>query len=119
MATKSEVRNKAASMLGILRLNQSLQDQDATRIEEAYDEVYEDLKKEGIATWASTAEVPTAVVPHMVAYVAYNCLSTYNVPVDKYNRILNKAGLNGDNAKREIRRLVNPQYVSQENAVDY
>lgn len=52
MATKAETRDRAATDLGILRLNQSLQHQDKVRVEAGYDEVHADLKEEGLATWA-------------------------------------------------------------------
>ena len=45
MATKTDIRDRAGSDLGLLRLGQSLQSQDATRITSAIDEVYADLKE--------------------------------------------------------------------------
>ena len=115
MATKAQVRDRAAADLGILRLNQSLQSQDTTRIEAAYDEVYAQLKKDGLAVWASTAAVPDEITPHMAALVADNCLGTYGVSPERFQRI--KSASLG--AKREIRALVAPDYVSQDEATDY
>jgi hypothetical protein len=115
MATKAEVRNRAANDLGLLRLNQDLQAQDVTRIESGYDEIYAQLKKEGLATWATTAEVPDELVPHVVALVADNCLSTYGVSVERFNRIKTSS----IPAMREIRRLNAPHYPSQDEPTDY
>ncbi len=115
MTTRAETRDRAASDLGILRLGQSLQYQDATRIEAACDEVYEQLKEEGLAVWASDGEVPTKLVPHVVALVADNCLNTYGAAPERYIRIKNASSI----AYREIKKLVTPQYASQDNAVDY
>lgn len=120
MATVSEVVDRAANDLGILRLGQSLQAQDSTRINSAYNEVYAQLKTEGIATWTSTGAVPAEVVPHVAALVADNCLGTYSVSNDRYTRIKNAVGANdGDRAKRAIRKLVSSDYPSMADPVDY
>lgn len=102
-------------MLGLLRFGQDLQNQDQVRIEAAFDEVYDDLKDEGLAIWASTAAVPTELVPHMAALVAMNCTEDYGVSDSRYQRIAAKAGV----AKREIRRLVTPAFESLEEPADY
>lgn len=115
MATKAEVRDRAANDLGRLRLGQALQDPARVRIESAYDEVYADLKDEGLAIWASTAEVPTKVVPHVVALVANNCLDTFGVSAERYQRIK----IAESKAKREIRRLVTPEHESLEDPQDF
>lgn len=119
MATKAEIRDRAANDLGILRLGQSLQHQDKVRIESAYDEVYEELKDEGLAIWASTAEVPTKLVRHVVALVADNCLSTYGVNEARFARIKLAAGQDGETAKRAIRKNITPEYESTDEPVDY
>ena len=120
MATIAEVRDRAANDLGILRLNQTLQAQDSTRITAAYNEVYAALKKDGLATWTSTGDIPTDLVPHVAALVADNCLSTYSVSVDRYTRIKNMVGPDdGNKSKRALRKLVTPDYVSMENDPGY
>ena len=119
MATKAQVRDRAAGELGILRLGQSLQHQDKVRIEAAYDEVYEALKDEGLAIWASTAEVPTKLVPHVVALVADNCLNNYGVSIERYNRIKLAAGTDGEIAKRAIRKNITPEYESTDEPTDF
>ena len=115
MATKAELRDRAANDLGLLRLGQSLQSQDTTRIESAYAEVYADLKTEGLNVWASTGTCPTELTPHVAALIADNCLNTYGVSPARYQRIKIAAG----RAKPEIRRLVTPRFESVEDATDY
>ena len=119
MATASEIRDRAANDLGLLRLGQSLQSQDSTRITDGYTEVYAKLKKDGLATWASTAEVPDELVPHVVAMVARNCLLTYPASPERYQRIMLAAGPEDATALREIRRLSVPDFISQDEATDY
>ncbi len=114
--TKSEIRDRTASdYLGILTLGQALQDQDKERIEEAYDEVYEYLKEKKLATWASTASVPTNLVPHVVVMVADNCHQTYGVSPERLSRIQRDFV----RAEPKIRDLVLPEYISQEEPKDY
>lgn len=115
MATKAETRDRAAQDLGRLRVGQSLQDQDKVRIEAAYDEVYDQLKEEGLNTWASDGDCPDAVAPHLAALVADNCLNTYGAPPERYQRIKLAAAV----AIREIRRHVTPEWESLEDPTDY
>ena len=115
MATKAEVRDRAAGDLGILMLGQTLAAQHATRITSAYEEVYAQLKKDGLATWASTGEVPDELVPHMSALVADSCVLQYGVSPERHARI-KAAALE---ARREIRKYTSPDYPSMEDAVDY
>lgn len=115
MATVAQVRDRAANDLGILRLNQSLQAQDDTRITSAYNEVYADLQNEGLATWTSTGSIPAECVQHVAALVADNCLNTYGVSNDRYQRIK----LSVKEAKREIRRLITPEFISPANPSDF
>ena len=79
MATKTQIRNKALRELGVLRLSQDPQDQDKVELEAAYDEVYAELKEEGLATWAATGEVPSKIVPYVVAWVAITRSGTYGI----------------------------------------
>lgn len=115
MATVQEVVNRAAGDLGILRLNQSLQAQDNTRITAAYDEVYEDLKIEGLAIWASAGTVPAQVVRWLASLIADNCINNYGVSDKRYERIKKDAAI----AKREIRKIVTPSFTSTTDPADY
>ena len=114
-STKANVRDRAANDLGILQLGQSLQSQDSTRIEQAYDEVYAELKKDGYATWAATGSVPDELTQHVVALVAFNCVGAYGVSPARYQRIVGAAAL----AKPEIRKLTTPDFESLLQPVDY
>jgi len=118
--TPNEIRDRAANDLGLLRLGQSLQAQDDSRISQAYNETYAELKEEGLATWASTASVPDQYAPHVISLVAYNCLDTYAVSLERYNRVLLKAGANGELAKQNIRKLFNTNFETlKDDPVDF
>jgi len=113
--TKAELRDRVANDLGILRLNQSLDAQDQTRIEDAYDEVYAELKTEGIAAWPKAGSVPDEFVPYMVALVADNCLATYKTSPEIFQRIKDRSVT----ALREIRKFRNFQYISATEPEDF
>lgn len=113
--TVEEIRDRAANELGILPLGQPLADQDDTNITQAYNEVYAYLKKRGLATWGSTADVPDDVSPYVVAMVAWSRVNGYGVSNDRYKRLQ----LAFVAAEPAIRKLVLPSYVSQEEPTDF
>lgn len=115
MSTVAELRDRAAQDLGVLRLGQTLQAQDATRISQAYDEVYETLSRSGYATWAKAGEIPDEMTMHVSALVADNCLLTYSVPETRYNRIKVAAQI----AMREIMRHAAEHYESVDEPEDF
>jgi len=115
MTTVAQIIDRAAGDLGIKRLNQPLQDQDKKRIESAYNEVYADLKEDGLATWTSSGEIPSKVVPFLATLMAVNCLNNYGVSDKRYQRI--KLAEKG--AKRGIRRLVITDHVSSSEPTDF
>ena len=114
--TKAQIRDRVGSdYLGILQLNQSLQDQDKTRIEQGYDEVYEYLKTKGLATWASTGSVPNDLAPYMIVLVAENCRTTYSLSKESEARIIGKFV----NAESKIRELISLDQPLGEEPKDY
>lgn len=114
--TKAQIRDRVANdYLGILQLGQSLQSQDATRIEQAYDEIYEYLKTKQLASWASTGSVPNDLVPYVTSLVAKNCYMTYGVSNDRAARIINDSLL----AEKTIRELVTNDEVSSSSPTSF
>jgi len=114
-STKAEMRDMAGEELGVKRLHQPMQSQDAARITKSFDQVYAQLKKDGLAIWASTGSAPDEVVPHIVFLIAEGCLGVYGVSNERYNRIV----MGANKARREIPKMVKPDYESQDNATDY
>ena len=119
MATKAEIRDRAAENLGLLPIGQSLASQHVTRIEAGYDEVYDQLKEEGLATWAEANEVPDQLVPWVAGLVALNGTETYPISTARYQRIVAKVGTDGSLGRRAIRRLTTPDHVSLSEPTDY
>lgn len=116
--TANDVRDRAAQELGILRVGQSLQAQDATRIAQAYTEVYADLETDQLAAFLSTS-VPDEVAYHVIMMVAHNCMGAYGISDARYARIMGHCGINNEAAKREIRKVIQPWFASQDGVSDY
>lgn len=114
-STKAEVRDIAATELGILRIGQSLQHQDKVEIERRYDGVYESLKNSGLATWSATGSVPTELADHVAAMVAFSAAGVYGISDSRYQRL----AIADAKAKAEIRKLTTPHYESLDEPVDY
>ena len=112
--TKQQIRDRSAEMLGFNPIRQPLESNIASRIEQAYDEIYEILKEEGLAIWGSSGNVPNKLAPFVIYLVAQNCISLGTTP--ERISIIN---IGAQEATSNIRRYVTPDYASQEEAKDY
>jgi hypothetical protein len=120
MANQQAMINRAAQWLGVRRLGQALQADHQARIAAAYAEVYDQLKNEGLAVWASDGEVPDKIVASVAALMAWNCLDTYKVSADLYQRIVNATGgEEGEIAKAKIRKYTTTPYTSTDSPTDF
>lgn len=119
MSTKAQIRQRVGEDLAIVPIGQELESQDQTRIDAAYDEVYERLKEKGLAAWASTASVPTKLVPYFTLMMEEKLLTSYSVPEVRFARIKADAGQDGDIAMQNIAELVTPEYESTEDVKDF
>lgn len=115
MATVSAVHDGTMELLGVLALGKTISATDTARMTRAYDQVYDELKEEGLAYWPSAGPVPDKFVSYVEALMAFNACDTYSVSAERYQRIVNKAA----NSHREIRRLGAPDYESLDEPVDY
>lgn len=113
--TKAEIRDRIAQEVGILQIGQSLEDTDKVRIEQGYDEVYADLKRNNLNFWSSTGSIPNQFVPYVIALVAENISNTYLIPNERYARLLPMI----QKAKAKIASLGAEPYKSTKRAVDY
>jgi hypothetical protein len=113
--TKAQIRDRVAQEIGILQIGQSLENTDQVRIEQGYDEVYADLKRDNLNFWSATGEVPNQFVPYVVALVAMNVSGTYSIPNERYARISPMA----DMARARIASLGSQPYKSTKEPVDY
>lgn len=113
--TKAEIRDRAANELGILTLGQPLQAQDATRIEQAYNETYDYLDSQGLAIWPMSGSVPDRLSPYIISIVAFNCADTYGISEERNRRLTARFVI----AEKKIRELVQEKYVSLEEPTNY
>lgn len=116
MATTTEIRDRTAYALGVAPVGQTPQNQHATRITTAYNEVYQALKARRLVTWTSTGDIPDEVAEHVISLVAYNCMNSgYGVSQERGERIrIAKA-----QADREIPELLRPRWQTIEPNVDF
>lgn len=119
MATKAEVRQRVGEDLSLIPVGGTLESQDQTRIDATFDEVYARLKQQGLAVWASTADVPAEVVPYYVQMMLQKLTLTYSVPAERYQRIQGEAGPDGASALMKIADLITPAYESIYEPVGY
>tara|TARA_R110002094_G_scaffold157781_2_gene144037 strand:+ start:4400 stop:4753 length:354 start_codon:yes stop_codon:yes gene_type:complete len=117
MSTITQVRNRAAGMLGRYRSGQAINNQLKLDLDQAYAEVYADLKNDRLSIWSSAAntEIPDDVTPWVAALMAFNATDIYGVSEERFGRIVAKRNI----AKREIRRVVTPDFESLDDQTDY
>lgn len=119
MKSKDAIIQSVGEDLALVPVGQDIEDQDKTRIQATYEQCYDRLKEEGVATWAAESDVPDRVVPFLTVMICERLLTTYSVPEARYIRIKNDAGQDGENAIRLIREVVLPDYDSTTDATDY
>jgi hypothetical protein len=119
MANKAAMINRAAGFLNVYRLGQALPAAHNVRLMSAYDEVYAQLKKEGLAVWASDGDAPDELVSPVAALMAQSCLDTYKVSPELFARIEKVTGPDGELAKSLIRKYTTPAYQSTDDPTDY
>jgi hypothetical protein len=113
--TKAEIRDRTAQEIGILQIGQSLEDTDKVRIEQGYDEVYADLKRDNLNFWSITSDIPNQFVPYVTALIAENISNTYSIPNERYARLLPMI----QKAKAKIASLGAEPYKSTRKPLDY
>lgn len=112
MTTKAEAVQLAAEFMRIVPVGQALQSQHDARIQDSYDWTYSKLQNRGLAVWSDTGAMPTEVTPHFVALMSLRASEYEGVSPEVYQKILLKAGANGEVAESEIRSLIRPSYES-------
>ena len=115
MASKAEVVKRTLQLLGVLHMGQSASSENTARINLAYTEVYNDLKKESLAVWAISGPIPDEIDPHLVYLMAFNAVDEFGVSNARYQRIVARI----PSSKREIRKLTIPDYESLEEPEEF
>lgn len=112
MATKAEIRQRVGEDLGLVPVGQPLENQDQTRIDATFSEMYERLKERGLATFPAAGPVPAKLVPSFCLLMASHLLTSYSVPESRYLRISTDAGPGGSLALNNFALLATPEYTS-------
>lgn len=119
MSTKAEVIQRIGEELGLVPIGQVLEAQDVTRIGQDYSAVYQRIKEDGLASWASEGDIPDKIVPYFCLLVEFNLLLAYSVPESRYLRISNSAGQNGDLALANLASIVTQEYDNNDGYQDF
>lgn len=119
MTTKAELVQQVGEDLALVAIGQGLDSQDKTRIENTYTQVYNKLKQLGLATWASTGDIPSECTPYVALMVEEKLLTTYSVPDARYQRIKLDAGLDGKEAVKNLTALLDISTPDYAELTDY
>lgn len=123
MATKAQLRDKVLRKLKVLAAGQSAPPDDATIVEDAYDELHAQLTEDNVITWGSTDDIPDEAVRSMVKLVSFEVADTFLGARDeaRYNRIRAEAyGLDGNSgAFGVLRSLAAIDYVPTQTEATY
>ena len=115
MATAAQIRDKAGFKLGLKALGQALENSVSSDLDDAYTEVYARLLKEGLASWASAAEVPDELVSPVVDLVSFARVDEYGVSTERYQRLQIAAS----QAEIRIRRSLQDDYFKDQEEAKY
>lgn len=119
MATKAEVVQRVGEDLGIVPIAQPLEAQDEARIGTAFDECFAFLKEKGLASWASTGDAPTKIVPFLSLFIAEKLLNSFSVPESRALRVTNSAGPSGVFAVQAIAMMTIQENNSTDDVEDF
>ena len=108
--TKAQAKQRAAELLKIVPINQSMENQDDVRMGEAYDNIYAKLQINATAIWDDTGSMPSEVETDFVYLMADDKIDLYPVSDNLYARIKNRVGPDGITALNSIRRQLGDVY---------
>jgi len=114
MATVDEVKYSALELLTVAQ-NDTMSAAQSARMDKSYNKVYDELNETGLAIWAVAGVIPDRIASHVETLMAFEASSAYFVPDAAYARIVAKERI----ARREIRRLTQPDYESVDRPRDF
>ena len=91
MATKEEIRDRAATVLGILGEGETLPSYESNDLDESYKEVHAQLTVKSMAPWDFDEDIPDEYTPHVVALVAKGRVNDYPTSDARLIRVLRAA----------------------------
>lgn len=113
MPTAAEIRNRALKKLGVFGTGQTAGPDAAADIDQAYVEVYANLRARQITTWDFDESVPDKFAFDVVALVADSRKDEYRIPNDLYQRI--KLDARGDGTSINPGSIANLRTVQASN----
>ena len=86
MATKAEIATKCVQLMGVLQAGQTINSDDSTLIQDAYDSLYLNLQADHSVDWGPDDDIPQQFENQITMLLANqsNICKAFGVPVD-YN----------------------------------
>lgn len=91
MATAAQIRDMAATRLGILGEGETLPSYESADLTQAYAEVHAQLDARNMAVWDYADDVPDEYAGHVADLVANARVNDYGIPNDRYSRVVSSA----------------------------
>ena len=91
MATSAQIRTTAAENLGILGEGETLPSYETGDLNQAITEVYNELRRKNLVTWAITDNVPDEFSQSFAMMVAAARATKYGIPQERYERVMREA----------------------------
>ena len=114
MANKAQIRNEALGKLGVLASGATANSEDASLIDDAYDQVFAALEERDIAFFDQD-DVPDEAINPLAAKVAWSKITNFNVSDKRYMRI----NFEASTADRDLCTVMNGSYISAHHDTDY
>lgn len=112
--SKANIALEALEKMGVKPVSQSASPADSDDLEACYEELYEELEVDGLVEWASDAVVPGRYVGVISDIMAIYRAGKYDIPADIFNKIAARVGLDGEQGKNKIRRLMRVSVVEND-----
>lgn len=115
MATKAQIAVRVLQKLKVLENGETINTEDQTIVEDAYDASYALLDAQELTSWGSAEDIPTGAELPVIDYVANECKEAFSVPADLLARLPYQA----EQSLGKLAILLAPTYVSDEIPADY
>lgn len=113
--TLAELRNRTLEDMGVIEIGGIPDDRYKTRVDQAYNEVYDDLKDQSLNFWSNIGEIPNRFVPYVSALIIENLKVGIPISQERYARVFPTI----QKAKFKISELGSQKYETTSKPVYY
>jgi len=113
--TKTKLISRVLQKLKVLAMGEDVAPEDSALVSEFYDEVYEELKQKGVATWSSVEDIPSLQAQQVIKIVASRCADDFEHEELNTQRLL----LEESQAMIKLDEYIHVPYVSASETESY